>query len=173
MGKDDVVVPVGAPSDKEKFMEHMKGLFPNATEKQLDDAWERHSSTTLTDQIVAATQSYGEMLVKELQAKFDKQLEETLAEQQQAIVDGVRKGLGIDDNPAIHLKDLDGIVRDLVMKHSDPGKKGKAGDEGTPEQPGNTGDDEPYTFDFSKRLEEDLKNRGAPGVRTWGRRSGR
>lgn len=173
MGDDKpVVAPVNAPDEEEKFTEHMKGLFPDITDEQLTKAWEVHSSKTLTERIVEATQDYGAMLVKNLQVKFDEQLEETMKTQQKAIVDGVRGALGVDDNPAIHLKDLDSIVRDLVIKHSDPKKKGAVGDDDD-DQPSNDtpGDDDPFkTFDFAKRLEADLKTRGGPHAQTITRR---
>jgi hypothetical protein len=153
--------PINAPDTQEEFTAHMKSLFPSASDADILAAWERHSSKSLTERIVETMNDYGENLVLGLQSEFQATLKEQMATQQDAMVEGIRKGLGLESDPTIHLKELDVIVRDLVLKYAGPAKKGgKDDDDDLP--PGTKVVKEDPQFDFAARLAKAKESGNGP-----------
>ena len=153
--------PVNAPQTRPEFVAKMKGMFPEATDAEISAAWDKHSSQTLTERMIATVNDYGAQLVDGMQKEFRANIDKQLALQNQAMVDGIRKGLGLDDNPAIHLKDMDAIVRDLVLKYTPAA--GKQNKDNEPDQPGEDGKDNPLDkFDFAARLAKDREAGNGP-----------
>jgi Rod binding domain-containing protein len=151
---EPIKVPLDAPATSEEFVEYMKKLYPEATGEQLAKAWEEHVSMTLTDRIVKMMESYGETMVKEMEANFEVMIKEKAKEQEEALVKGIIRGLGIDQNPVVHLSDLEPTIRKILLESSDAGKRtqtsgDKPGEDNESKDPIS---DFGQTFDFKARF---------------------
>jgi hypothetical protein len=77
----------------------------------------------LTEQILAVMKEYGkaisEQVKHEIMVEMDKVVKETRVE----AVNAIKKGLGLEKDPVIHLSEIEGIVRKVVLDNTDPGKR--------------------------------------------------
>ena len=116
---------------------------------------EQKTITNMKDAIVTQMNEYGEKIVKDLQKEFDKQVGEIMAKQEAELIKGIREGLGLDDNPVVHLKDLQAIVRDMVLENADPKKKSTLP---VVRDPPVLNEDDPFKkYDFTERLAKEWK----------------
>jgi len=152
----DIKAPIDAPDKKEDFVKKMKELFPSATPEDLEKAWSTHSSKNLTERIVDTMNLYGEQLVKDMQKQFAELLAAKMKEQEAAMIAGITKGLGLDKDQPVYLKDVEGIVRKMVLE-KESGKKTETADEEEEEDKGENTASKRGGFDFQKQLDEDMK----------------
>jgi hypothetical protein len=83
-------------TDAEKgFMDKMMAVFDEAMEKRMSTFW------------------------KQVETKMD----EAITKVQDDAVQGLRKGLGINDDPVIHLSEMEGMVRKILLEEKPHGKR--------------------------------------------------
>jgi len=99
-------------------------------------------SLTLYDRVVKAIKDSEEnqlsrvhQQLDERDKRLDTKILETIAERDVQVEQAVRKGLGADMDPAIHMSDLHGYVRKFLLEKADtdkrtPAKEGEKGPEG-------------------------------------------
>lgn len=154
-------VPADAPDTEEEFMNFMKQRYPNASVAELQTSWITHSNKDLTSRIVETMNIYGETLVQDMKEKFATMVHQKVKQQEQAIVNGIMEGLGLEANPVAKINDVETIVRKILLEQEidDSGRKTKLGKSGgSPDGDEETEDDteeKSRPFNFAKRLSED------------------
>jgi len=114
----------------------------------------------LTQAFISTMQEYGQQLVektkKEILAELDKMVEEVKKE----AVTAVRRGLGVDADPVIHLSEIEGIVRKIALENAEPEKRSETVSKDKPtEEPAKEG----FKLKTAQEIwDENNKNRGVP-----------
>jgi hypothetical protein len=153
-------VPIDAPDTEPEFFAHMKTLYPDIPQADLQTAWVTHANKDLTSRIVETMNVYGEELVKTMQEQFAQMVQAKVKEQEKAIVTGIMEGLGLDPNPVAKLNDVEAIVRKTLLEFSDAERKsglGKGGASPKGDEDGDTEETKGAPFNFSKRFAEDSR----------------
>jgi len=159
MSAKEYKAPIDAPDTKEAFDAFMKARHPDIPTADLEKAWAVHANKDLTSRIVDTMNVYGETLVKDMQERFAEMVQLKVKEQEQAIVQGIMEGLGIDTNPVAKISDVETIVRKIMVENGVAGRKSAGGGGGASPE----GDDDDDTeeksfapFDFKARMAKDL-----------------
>ncbi len=131
---------------------------PKATDNDIKLAWgiEQSKDLNLTEKITRVMDDYGTMLINQTEAKLQKKIDEVVAATQDELVSAIRKGVGLTDDPVIHLSEVQEVVRKMFLDQ-DLGKK--TTDVGGDGQPGGETVD-PRAFDIEKQYAELTKSRG-------------
>ena len=126
------------------------------TDQNIDDL-ETDTVINMKAAVIKSMNDYGAKLVEDLKKDFDVQIKGIAETQKKELIDGIRAGLGLDDNPTVHLKDLQTIVRDMVLQQVEAGKK-TAGSTDRDETQDDDDEENPFKkFDFAARLAEEMK----------------
>ncbi len=148
---------VSAAWKAEEFAVAYRKINPTATDKDVMLAWsvEQAGGLNLTDKISKVMDDYGVMLIGQMEVRLQKRIDEVVASTQDELVGAIRKGVGLDDDPVIHLSEVTSVVRKILLDQ-DAGKKTleKTGDG----SPGDLPADKPL-FDLGKRFDEMKKGR--------------
>lgn len=145
----------------EEFTTAYKTENPDATDEDIKTAWDEKQleGLNLTDKITKMMDEYGEMLVKQMEARLATRIDEVVAATQDELVGAIRKGVGLEEDPVIHLSEVTSVVRKILLEKDGDGKqtgddhgKGPAGvappDSGMP------------AFDLEARHKEMLMKQG-------------
>ena len=147
----------------EEFTAAYKVKNPDATDEEIKAAYDAKQleGMNLTDKITKMMDDYGVMLIKQMEARLATRIDEVVAATQDELVAAIRKGVGLDEDPVIHLSEVSAVVRKMLLEKdggegkrtpNDPG----AGPGGVPPDDGNR-----PKFDLEKRYSDLQKNRGA------------
>ena len=109
------------------FMEKMIAVFDEAMEKKMATFW------------------------KDVETRMDEAVKKV---QDQAVL-GLRKGLGISEDPVVHLSEMEGLVRKVVLEASEHGKRTETLTKDKPDE-GKEGEPKklPSADDLYKQLRE-------------------
>jgi len=143
---------LGDAKTLEIFTEEYKKTNPDATDEAIKAAWEveQVKNLNLTEKITKTMDDYGEMLIKQMEVRLQKRIEEVVASTQDELVGAIRKGVGLEDDPVIHLSEVTSVVRKILLD-GDGGKKTLEKEGGGP--PGDLPETKPL-FDLEKRFKE-------------------
>ncbi len=148
---------VSAAWKVEEFTVEYRKTNPKATDKDVMLAWsvEQAKDLNLTDKISKVMDDYGSMLITQMEVRLQKRIDEVIAATQDELVGAIRKGVGLDEDPVIHLSEVTSVVRKILLDQ-DSGKKtlDKGGD-----GPPGAGPINPRTFDIEKQYAEMNKGR--------------
>jgi len=86
----------------------------------------------LTEQIAAVMKEYGKTLAEQIKTDIREEMDKVVAETKNEAVEAIRKGLGLAKDPVIHLSEIEGIVRKIVLEKAEPGKRTETA---TPDKP--------------------------------------
>ena len=144
--------------DGKQFALSYKKENPKATDKDIKVAWDESQieGLNLTDKVVKVMDEYGKMLMAQMKASLVKQMDEVVKATQDELVAAIRKGVGLEEDPVIHLSEVNALVRKMLLE-KDEGKKTEDGEGGGPD--GDESDD-PRKFDIAKSFNELTNNRG-------------
>ena len=106
----------------ETFSANYKVKHPEATDADIKKAWDERPKN-LTEKIVAVMNDYGETLIKQMEARLMTRVDEVVKATQDELVGAIRKGVGLDEDPVIHLSEVTAVVRKILLDAQTPGKK--------------------------------------------------
>ena len=149
-------------SDKktlEEFTTAYKEENPDATDDVITTAFEAYQleGLNLTDKVIQVMDDYGKMLMEQMKATLQKQMDSVIKSTQDELVAAIRKGVGLEEDPVIHLSEVSGLVRKMLLeKEAGAGKI-------TTDNPGAgpDGSEKPVEklFDLDKSFNEAMKGR--------------
>jgi len=87
----------------------------------------------LRNQILGVMKEYGEKLADEVKLDIRTEMDKVVKNTKAELVSDIRKGLGLTKDPVIHLSEVEGLVRKIVLNDSEHGKRSetKTGDKPT------------------------------------------
>ena len=109
----------------------------------------------LQTQIIGVMKEYGKTLADQIKTDIRTEMDKVIKETKDEMVKGIRKGLGLEKDPVLHLSEIESVVRKIVLDNKPHGKrtdtltKEKPTD-GTPEEAKKL----PSAEDIHKRLLE-------------------
>ena len=84
------------PAESEKsFMDKMMLVFEEAMDKKMSTFW----------------------------TEVEKRMDNAVKKVQEQAITGLRKGLGINEDPVVHLSEIEGLVRKITLEAKDHGKR--------------------------------------------------
>lgn len=146
----------------EEFTAAYKEENPGASDEDIQAAYDAKQAEglNLTEKVIKVMDDYGTMLMSQMKASLEKQMAEVVAATQDELVAAIRKGVGLDEDPVVHLSEVSSYVRKILLeKEAGDGKK--TGDDAGA-GPGGAqplGDSKTPAFDIEKRFEELNKGR--------------
>jgi len=142
----------------EEFTTAHRETNPDATDEDIKALWdaEQVKDLNLTEKITKVMDDYGSMLIKQMEVRLATRIDEIVKATQDELVGAIRKGVGLDEDPVVHLSEVTSVVRKLLLE-KDEGKKTTDGDEAGPE--GKPVEGELPKFDLEKRFEDVTKGR--------------
>ena len=143
----------------EEFTIAYKEENPDATDEDITAAWEAKQveGMNLTDKVITVMDDYGKMLMAQMKASLVKQMDEVVKATQDELVAAIRKGVGLEEDPVIHLSEVNALVRKMLLEKDDGKKTTDDGGEGPPGKPA---EGEVRKFDLDGRFNELTKGRG-------------
>lgn len=144
----------------EEFTATYKETNPDATDEDIKAAYDASllEGMNLTEKVVQVMDDYGKMLMTQMKATLEKQMAEVVKSTQDELVTAIRKGVGLDDDPVIHLSEVNSLVRKMLLEKE--GGDGKKTGEGKDKGPGGNADDPAApVIDVGKMWDEANKGR--------------
>jgi len=140
----------------EEFTIAYKEENPDATDEDIKAAWDaaQVEGMNLTDKVITVMDDYGKMLMAQMKASLVKQMDEVVKATQDELVAAIRKGVGLEEDPVIHLSEVNALVRKMLLEKDDGKKTTDDGGEGPPGKPA---EGELRKFDMDKRFDELMK----------------
>jgi hypothetical protein len=77
----------------------------------------------LRNQILGIMKEYGETLADEVKRDIKTEMDKVVKNTKDELVGSIRKGLGLEKDPVVHLSDVEGLVRKIVLDGSEHGKR--------------------------------------------------
>lgn len=77
----------------------------------------------LTEQISELMKEYGKTLSEQIKHDIKKEMDQVIADTKKEAVEAIRRGIGLDKDPVIHLSEVEGLVRKIVLDNAEPGKR--------------------------------------------------
>lgn len=77
----------------------------------------------LKDAVVNIMKEYGKVLVEDLKKDVVGEMKAEVQGIKAEMVAGLRKGVGLEKDPVVHLSEIEGLVRKVVLKETPHGKK--------------------------------------------------
>lgn len=75
------------------------------------------------DRVVGVMKEYGETLADQVKKDIQDDMKRVVKETKDELVGSIRKGLGLEKDPVIHLSEVEGIVRKIVLNEKPHGKR--------------------------------------------------
>jgi len=116
-------------TEEKAFMDRIMAVFNEAIDKRMKDFW----------------------------TEVEKRMDEAIKKVQAEAVQGLRKGLGVSEDPVIHLSELPELVRKIALEAQPPGKRTETT---TTEKPTEGSIETPKIPKAEDRFNELLKARG-------------
>ncbi len=118
----------------EEFTTTYKETHPKATDEEIKSAYDESllEGMNLTDKVSKVMDDYGKMLITQMEARLQKKIDDVIKSTQDELVASIRKGVGLDDDPVIHLSEVSEVVRKMILKQSGDGKKTNEIEKGGP-----------------------------------------
>ncbi len=122
----------------EEFTTTYKETHSEATDEEIKTAYDESllADMNLTDKVSKVMDDYGTMLIQQMEVRLQKRVDEVIKSTQDELVASIRKGVGLDDDPVIHLSEVSEVVRKMILKQSGDGKKTIEIEKGGPEGQG-------------------------------------
>jgi len=108
------------------------------------------------DRVVGIMKEYGETLADQVKQDIKTEMEQVVKETKDELVGSIRKGLGLEKDPVIHLSEVEKVVRKIVLNEKPHGKRTETNTTDKPTEGGEKPRIE-SAADIHKRL---MKNRG-------------
>ena len=110
----------------------------------------------LQTQIIGVMKEYGKTLAEQIKTDIHTQMDKVIKETKDEMVSGIRKGLGLEKDPVLHLSEIEGVVRKIVLDDKPHGKRTETL---TKDKPTEGATDEPKTLPsaedmFKEKLEK-------------------
>lgn len=86
----------------------------------------------LRDQILSVMKEYGDTIATQVKKEIETKMQEVVKQTRDEMVKSIRKGLGLEKDPVVHLSDVEKVVREIVLDKSPHGKRTETA---TPEKP--------------------------------------
>jgi len=77
----------------------------------------------LGDKLIAVMKEYTDHAIEEAKANTAKRIEAVKNETENELIDSIRKGLGLNKDPVVHLSEVEGLVRKIVLGEKPHGKR--------------------------------------------------
>jgi hypothetical protein len=108
--------------------------------------------------IVEAVKEYGKTLAEDVKKEVLEDVMKTVENIKKEAANAVRKGLGIEQDPVVHLSDIQKEIRKALLEAAPPNKKTLTE---TPEKPAEGEVTKTQKIDVETRFNEMMKNKGA------------
>ena len=89
------------------------------TQKPTEEAAEKNLQT----QIIGVMKEYGKTLAEQIKTDIRTEMDKVIQETKDEMVNGIRKGLGLEKDPVLHLSEIEGVVRKIVLDDKPHGKR--------------------------------------------------
>lgn len=86
----------------------------------------------LRDQILSVMKEYGDNLAEQIKKDIKVKMDEVVKQTRDEMVGSLRKGLGLEKDPVVHLSEVEGMVRKIVLDEKPHGKRTETA---TPDKP--------------------------------------
>ena len=93
---------------------------------------EPEAEKALGDKLIAVMKEYTDAAVKEAKLNTERRLAEMQKETENELIESIRKGLGLNKDPVVHLSEVEGLIRKIMLDKTPPGKRTETE---TPEKP--------------------------------------
>ena len=80
-------------------------------------------AATLETQVLGFMKEYGKKLIAEMKVQIDKDIKVAIQENRDALVGNIKKGLGLVEDPTVHLSEVEGMVRKILLDKEPHGKR--------------------------------------------------
>ena len=77
----------------------------------------------LRNQILAVMKEYGDTLAEQIKKDIATKMDTVVKETRDEMVNSLRKGLGLEHDPVVHLSEVEGMVRKIVLDEKPHGKR--------------------------------------------------
>jgi len=84
---------------------------------------ESEAEKGLKTQILGVMKEYGDKLAVDIKKDIEEKMKQVVEETRDEMVQGIRKGLGLEHDPTVRLSEVEGIVRKMVLEGSEHGKR--------------------------------------------------
>lgn len=144
--------------DAKQFAVSYKKDNPKATDKDIKAAWDAKQveGMNLTEKVTKMMDEYGTLLIKQMEARLQTRIDEIVKATQDELVGAIRKGVGLDEDPVIHLSEVTSVVRKMLLEKDE----GKQTTDTPGDGPGGVKPEDLRKFDLEKRFDELSKGRG-------------
>ena len=142
----------------EEFTATYKETNPEASDEDIKAAYDASllEGMNLTDKVSKVMDDYGKMLIKQMEARLQAKIDDVIKSTQDELVASIRKGVGLDDDPVVHLSEGSAVVRKMILeKDGGDGKKTAELEKGGPD-----GHGQPEPVEKFIDGEAEIRNRG-------------
>lgn len=77
----------------------------------------------LGEKLIQVMKEYTDASIQKAKENTEKRLAEVQKETEQELIDSIRKGLGLQKDPVVHLSEVEGLVRKILLDKSPHGKR--------------------------------------------------
>jgi len=88
-----------------------------------DDQPKPTAIPNLTEQISELMKEYGKTLSEQIKSDIKKEMDKVVEDTKKEAVEAIRRGIGLDKDPVIHLSEVEGMVRKIVLENTESGKR--------------------------------------------------
>jgi hypothetical protein len=92
----------------------------------------------LGDKLIAVMKEYTDDAIAKAKVNTIKRIEQVKKETENELIDSIRKGLGLNKDPVVHLSEVEGMVRKIMLGEKPHGKRSETS---TPEKPSDGAED--------------------------------
>jgi hypothetical protein len=78
---------------------------------------------SLHDQILAVMKDYGNTIVAQVKKDIEAKMQTVIKDTRDEMVTSIRKGLGLEKDPTVHLSEVEDLVRKIILEKSPHGKR--------------------------------------------------
>lgn len=113
---------------------------------------EAASEKGLRNRILAVMKEYGDTLADGIKQDIQDRMDKVVQETRDEMVESLRKGLGLEKDPVVHLSEVEGMVRKIVLDEKPHGKRTETV---TKDKPTAGAEDEPKKLPSAEDLFKD------------------
>lgn len=116
-------------ANEELTEEQARAMCAEERKPKQEDSTEEKA---LGDKLIQVMKEYTDASIQKAKENTEKRLAEVQKETEQELIDSIRKGLGLQKDPVVHLSEVEGLVRKILLEKSPHGKRTETE---TPEKP--------------------------------------
>ena len=108
----------------------------------------------LGEKLIAVMKEYTDDAIKTAKVNTLKRIAEVKKETEEELIQSIRKGLGLEQDPVVHLSEVEGLVRKILLDKEPHGKRTVTDTPAKPSEGAQGAAKIPSSADIFKRLQE-------------------